>query len=62
MLGVRRASVTSSAGKLQSARLISYSRGVIRILDRAGLEKQVCECYPVVKREYNRLLSYHRPT
>ncbi len=61
MLGVRREGVTESAGNLQKAGLISYSRGVIRILDRPGLEKRVCECYSVVKKEYERLLSYHYP-
>ncbi|WP_168014143.1 Crp/Fnr family transcriptional regulator [Halomonas salinarum] len=61
MLGVRREGVTESAGKLQKAELISYHRGRIRVLDRPGLEARVCECYPVVKKEYDRLLSYHRP-
>ncbi len=60
MLGVRREGVTESAGKLQKAGLISYHRGHISILDRPGLEARVCECYAVVKREYDRLLSYHR--
>ena len=57
MLGVRREGVTDAAGKLQSLGLIRYSRGHITILDRSGLEKQVCECYAVVKKEYDRLLS-----
>ncbi|MCH4564211.1 Crp/Fnr family transcriptional regulator [Halomonas sp. EGI 63088] len=61
MLGVRREGVTESAGKLQRAGLISYHRGHISILDRPGLEARVCECYVVVKKEYDRLLSYHRP-
>ena len=61
MLGVRREGVTASAGKLQKAGLIAYHRGHISILDRPGLEARVCECYAVVKREYDRLLSYHRP-
>ncbi|MCL7939736.1 Crp/Fnr family transcriptional regulator [Halomonas sp. ATCH28] len=61
MLGVRREGVTESAGKLQKAGLISYHRGRISILDRPGLEARVCECYAVVKKEYDRLLSYHRP-
>ncbi|MHB8536256.1 MAG: Crp/Fnr family transcriptional regulator [Sulfuricaulis sp.] len=56
MLGVRREGVTEAAGKLQSQGLISYSRGRITVLDRPGLEKQVCECYAVVKKEYDRLL------
>jgi len=56
MLGVRREGVTESANKLQQAGLISYARGRITVLDRAGLEKRTCECYAVVKREYDRLL------
>lgn len=61
MLGVRREGVTESAGKLQKAGLISYHRGRISVLDRPGLEARVCECYAVVKKEYDRLLSYQRP-
>ena len=57
MLGVRREGVTEAAGKLQEAGLIQYSRGRITVLDRPGLETQVCECYAVVKNEYDRLLS-----
>ncbi len=60
MLGVRREGVTASAGKLQREGLITYHRGHIHILDRAGLETRVCECYSVVKKEYDRLLSYQR--
>ena len=56
MLGVRREGVTEAAGKLQSAGLIHYSRGHIIVLDRPGLEKRVCECYDVVRREFARLL------
>jgi CRP-like cAMP-binding protein len=56
MLGVRREGVTEAAGHLQQAGLISYRRGRIKVLDRAGLEGRVCECYAVVKREYDRLL------
>lgn len=56
MLGVRREGVTEAAGKLQRAGLIQYSRGRITILDRHALEKRVCECYGVVKKEYERLL------
>lgn len=56
MLGVRREGVTEAAGKLQADGLIQYSRGHIKVLDRAGLEQRVCECYAVVKKEYNRLL------
>lgn len=56
MLGVRREGVTDAAGRLQARGLIRYSRGHITLLDRAGLEAEVCECYAVVKREYDRLL------
>jgi CRP-like cAMP-binding protein len=56
MLGVRREAVTEAAGKLQDAGLIRYARGHITVLDRPGLESKVCECYAVVKREYDRLL------
>ena len=58
MLGVRREGVTESAGQLHKAGLISYSRGHIKVLNRPGLEKRVCECYAVVKKEYDRLLPY----
>jgi len=56
MLGVRREGVTEAALKLQQAGLISYARGRITVLDRAGLEQRTCECYAVVKCEYDRLL------
>jgi CRP-like cAMP-binding protein len=56
MLGVRRPGVTEAAMKLQEASLIRYSYGHIEVLDRPGLEKRVCECYGVVKREFDRLL------
>ena len=56
MLGVRREGVTEGAIKLQDAGLISYSRGRITVLDRKGLEARTCECYAVVKKEYDRLL------
>ncbi len=56
MLGVRREGVTEAALKLQNAGLIKYTRGHITILDRDGLEKRTCECYAVVKHEYDRLL------
>ncbi len=56
MLGVRREGVTEAAGKLQRAGLIRYSRGRITVIDRAGLEERVCECYEVVRQEYLRLL------
>ena len=57
MLGVRREGVTTAAGHLQRAGLIFYSRGRITVLDRPGLEKTACECYAVVKREVDRLIS-----
>ncbi len=56
MLGVRREGVTEAAGHLQAAGLIHYSRGHITILDRPKLEKRVCECYAVVKKEMDRLI------
>lgn len=56
MLGVRREGVTEGALKLQHAGLIRYVRGRITVLDRPGLEKRTCECYAVVKKEYDRLL------
>ena len=56
MLGVRREGVTAAAGNLQSAGLIHYSRGRITILDRKKLEARACECYGVVKKEFDRLL------
>ena len=57
MLGVRREGITEAAGNLQRAGLISYRRGHISVLDRAGLELLACECYAVVKKELGRLLS-----
>src|SRR5438067_11082362 len=59
MLGVRREGVTEAAGNLQAEGLIEYSRGKITVVDRPKLEKRVCECYAVVKREYDRLLPAH---
>ncbi len=56
MLGVRREGVTEAAGNVQKAGLIKYSRGHITVLDRAGLEARACECYAVVKKEFDRLL------
>jgi CRP-like cAMP-binding protein len=56
MLGVRREGVTEGALKLQHAGLIRYARGHISVLDRDGLQKRSCECYAVVKKEYDRLL------
>jgi CRP-like cAMP-binding protein len=61
MLGVRREGVTEAAGKLQAAGLIQYTRGHIKVMDRAKLEQRVCECYAVVKKEYDRLLPYEIP-
>jgi CRP-like cAMP-binding protein len=58
MLGVRREGVTEAAGKLQDAGLIHYQRGRIIVLDRIGLEARTCECYQVVKTEFDRLLPY----
>jgi CRP-like cAMP-binding protein len=57
MLGVRREGVTEAAGNLQRAGMISYWRGHIKVLDRPRLEQEVCECYAVVKKEFDRLLS-----
>ncbi|PKO31824.1 MAG: hypothetical protein CVU34_16680 [Betaproteobacteria bacterium HGW-Betaproteobacteria-7] len=57
MLGVRREAVTEAAGKLQAADLIHYSRGHITITDRPGIEARACECYAVVKSEYDRLFQ-----
>ncbi len=56
MLGVRREGITEAAGTLQRAGLIHYSRGKITVVDRRGLEARVCECYQVVKTEFDRLL------
>ena len=58
MLGVRREGVTEAAGTLQDAGLIRYRRGMITVLDRPGLEARSCECYQVVKTEFDRLLPY----
>src|SRR5580765_5134598 len=58
MLGVRREGVTEAAGKLQDAGLIHFRRGQISVVDRPGLEARVCECYQVVKTEFDRLLPY----
>ena len=61
MLGVRREGVTEAAGNLQQAGLIRYQRGHITVIDRAGLEQRTCECYAVVKNEYDRLLPMPAP-
>ena len=62
MLGVRREGVTEAALNLQRAGLIQYTRGHITVLDRAGLEARTCECYGVVKKEYDRLLPQRMAT
>jgi len=59
MLGVRREGVTEAAGRLQDAGLIRYNRGRVTVLDRPQMERRVCECYAVVKREFDRLLYKH---
>jgi hypothetical protein len=56
MLGVPLSGATEGALKLQTAGLIDYNQGRIQVLNRAGLEKRSCECYAVVKKEYDRLL------
>ncbi len=62
MLGVRREGVTAAAGKLQDAGLIHYARGRITVTDRDALARRSCECYAVVKREYDRLLPARTAT
>ncbi len=61
MLGVRREGVTEAAGKLQEQGLITYRRGRITVIDRKKLEARVCECYAVVRKEYDRLLPQEIP-
>jgi len=61
MLGVRREGVTEAAGKLQQAGLIHYRRGKITVIDRSRLQERCCECYQVVKTEFDRLLPYAAP-
>jgi CRP-like cAMP-binding protein len=56
MLGVRRSGVSLAAGALRDSGLIRYSRGAIRVVDRAGLEQSACECYGIVRRQFDRLL------
>ncbi len=58
MLGVRREGITEYAGELQRAGLIQYRRGHITVIERSGLESRVCECYAVVKKEFDRLLPF----
>jgi CRP-like cAMP-binding protein len=60
MLGVRREGVTEAAGRLHRAGIINYQRGHITVLDRSQLERRTCECYAVVKKEYDRLLPAKR--
>ncbi len=57
MLGSRRSTVTITAGSLQRAGLIDYSRGRVKIVDRAGLENVACECYPIAKRLFDKLYT-----
>jgi CRP-like cAMP-binding protein len=56
MLGVRRATVSEVASRLQAQGLVQYERGLVTIVDRAGLESAACECYRIVRRELARLL------
>jgi hypothetical protein len=57
MLGVRRESIAEAAGRMQQAGVVHSRRGHLAVLERAGLETRVCECYAVVKNEFGRLLS-----
>jgi len=61
MLGVRRESITEATGRLQQAGVVQVRRGHLTVLERAGLETRVCECYAVVKSEFGRLLADVRP-
>ena len=62
MLGVRREGITEAAGNLKNAGFISYRRGHISVIDRSGLETHSCECYQVIKKEINCLLSTYATT
>jgi CRP-like cAMP-binding protein len=62
LLGVRREGVSEAARRLQEAEVITYARGRIQLLDRAGLERRSCECYQILRREYDRLLMTPVPT
>lgn len=61
MLGVRRASVSAAAAKLQKAGLIRYRRGHVTVVDREALERASCECYGIIKAEYDRLPRLAEP-
>jgi len=61
LLGVRREAVTAAMADLRRAELIRFKRGRVTVLDRSGLEQEVCECYAVIRREYARLLAHKRP-
>jgi len=56
-MGVRREGISEAAKRLQRSGMIDYSRGSIQVLDRLGLGRSTCECYSIIKREYDRLLS-----
>lgn len=60
MMGVRQASISEAASRLQKAGMIRYRRGQVTILDRLGLEAMTCECYQIMRQEYDRLLNRKR--